>query len=262
METKAEEFLKGFHERFPGCTSDCMATGQTEAGLSSYELLAAEVNSPGVVLDLACGDGFLLSLLSPESRRIGLDMSEAELALAKQRPGLELILGNGREIPLNNASVDYVLCHMAYMLMSGVGPVTAEIHRVLKSGGVFAAAIPHPAPIGFEPDAATKLYIEVRNKALAEEQLEPSKIGAPATKSMEGIRGLLSLFEQAQFREYTVNYRMSLAEAVRYFSLLYSPGQLSPQGFENFKKELRLAFSQLPQPIATRMPILCWSAVK
>lgn len=257
-----EDFLQKFHERFPGCTSTCMASGRTEMGLSSYEHLAKTVGSPAVLLDLACGDGYFLSLVPASVRRIGLDMSEAELRLAAERPGLELIHGNGREIPLSTASVDQVTCHMAFMLFTGVEQVVAEILRVLKPGGTFSAVIPHPSPKGFEPDLATKIYFDVRTGALAEEGLEPTKIGESATKSREGINQLMGGFREATFQEFTVKYEMNLEEAVRYFSLLYTPGQLSAAGFNRFQEELRMRYSDLPMPIAARLPILCWSAVK
>jgi hypothetical protein len=143
-----------------------------------------------------------------------------------------------------------------------VHEVVEEIRRVLRPGGIFAAVIPHPAPATREPDAALPVYMGLRGRALAEENLQPSKIGDIATKSEEGIKDLLSGFGETKFRELTVKYEMSLEEAVRYFSLLYSPGQLSAAGFERFKKDLRAAFSEMPEPILTHMPILCWSAVK
>lgn len=63
-ETKrVEDFLKTYHARFPGCTSACVKGARGEDGLSSYEVLAELVGASGTVLDLACGDGFLLSVV-------------------------------------------------------------------------------------------------------------------------------------------------------------------------------------------------------
>lgn len=80
-ETKrVEDFLKTYHARFPGCTSACVKGARGEDGLSSYEVLAERAGASGKVLDLACGDGFLLSVVKerkPGARLVGIDMSEA-----------------------------------------------------------------------------------------------------------------------------------------------------------------------------------------
>jgi SAM-dependent methyltransferase len=43
---------------------------------------------------------------------------------------------------LPDASVDAVLCHLALMLFEPVGPVLAEIGRILRPGGMLAAVVP------------------------------------------------------------------------------------------------------------------------
>lgn len=87
-----EIFLKNFHAQLPGCTSQTMASHRTSAEKSSYELLADLVPTDSkslTVLDLACGDGYLLSLLESRNQTglelHGIDTSESELGAAKKR---------------------------------------------------------------------------------------------------------------------------------------------------------------------------------
>src|SRR5688572_16465312 len=103
-----------------------MKSGRTDAGVSSYELLSLEARSEGTLLDLACGEGYLLFLLENQLSQlnlIGLDMSASELRLAKRAVKAKLLHGNARKIPLSSGSVDQVLSHMALMLMPDVDEV-------------------------------------------------------------------------------------------------------------------------------------------
>jgi ubiquinone/menaquinone biosynthesis C-methylase UbiE len=153
MATTSEDwmnYLVEAHEIFPGMTPYVFAEYATQEGLNSYEVLAktlAPFKGRDVkVLDLACGDGhlttYLLGTFSPQSQIVGLDMSEAELALAKKiftDPRVSFVLGKAQDMPFEAQSFDVVFCHMAFMLMSPIEPVIKEIARILKPGGVFAA---------------------------------------------------------------------------------------------------------------------------
>src|SRR4051812_33699826 len=80
------------HKRAPSQTPDAFAAYKTTEGLNSYQILACEIakfsGKDLNIVDLACGDGHLipslLPKLSPQSLVHGIDMSESELAIAKQ----------------------------------------------------------------------------------------------------------------------------------------------------------------------------------
>ena len=100
------------------------------------------------VLDLGCGDGALLEQLIDRGLRrdavVGVDISGGELALARSRPalaGVGLVRARAQRLPLAPASVDWVLSHLAFMLMDDIEAVVAEIGRVLGPGGRFAAVV-------------------------------------------------------------------------------------------------------------------------
>lgn len=97
------------------------------------------------LLDVACGTGRFLRqvrLAFPALRLCGLDLSETYLEEAKRhldglRPG-DLIAGNAEQIPLDDASQDFVTAIFLYHELPGEvrRTVTSEIARVLKPGGL------------------------------------------------------------------------------------------------------------------------------
>ena len=154
-----EAFLIDFHNQRPGLTAialgDLPITCGAQHYSSSYALLASVIPvnvDETSVLDLACGDGFLLALL--ESRRqqnlhlSGIDMSTGELHRASVRlqASTKLIEGTAQHLPWPAKSFDHVLCHMAFMLMENVEEVVREIRRVLKQSGTYSAIVGASAP--------------------------------------------------------------------------------------------------------------------
>jgi SAM-dependent methyltransferase len=98
-----------------------------------------------VVLDLGCGAGIDLllaaELAGPRGRVIGVDMTEAMLATARQavadsgRANVEVREGLIEDLPVENASVDRVISNCVINLSPQKRRVFAEIARVLRPGG-------------------------------------------------------------------------------------------------------------------------------
>jgi SAM-dependent methyltransferase len=148
---------------------------------------------PITIVDLACGDGYLLEQIRerlPGARLIGIDMSAEELAAARLRlgPGVELLLERAQRLPLADRSVDYLLCHMALMLMDDVEEVVREIARVLKPGGVFAAIVGGDLP----PEGAYADFLAILREALAGREQPLLPLGDPRTQSAEGLSALFA----------------------------------------------------------------------
>ena len=135
------DHLLAVHGANAGFTEACASRCQDDQGRSSYAWLAEAIDPPRHrnVLDLACGSH------GAAIRMTGVDMSEAELALARARvPSAELALHRGLAQDmafLDDASQDAVLCHWALTLMDPVAPVLREVRRVLRPGGTFAAIV-------------------------------------------------------------------------------------------------------------------------
>jgi ubiquinone/menaquinone biosynthesis C-methylase UbiE len=145
------DHLLAVHGANAGFTEACASRCRDARGRSSYAWLADALDPAQHrdVLDLACGSGPLLELVAARhGDRLcltGVDMSEAELALARARvPDADLTLYQGlaQEMTfLADASQDAVLCHWALTLMDPVAPVLREVRRVLRPGGTFAAIV-------------------------------------------------------------------------------------------------------------------------
>lgn len=185
MSNAAERFLTDFHDRLPGGSSRAFAcltiadeTGRHHA--SPYHALVDRVQAaaaalpPGPLLDLACGDGHLLALLAHSAKPsrsaatppaaastttarplLGVDFSAGELAAARARLGAAVLLHRARAqaLPLADASVAVITCHMALMLMAEPEVVVAELRRVLRPGGRLLAVLPAvPVPPDTPPD--------------------------------------------------------------------------------------------------------------
>ncbi|MGN6109267.1 MAG: class I SAM-dependent methyltransferase [Kofleriaceae bacterium] len=177
-----ETILRRFHAERPGITSSALA----RAG--SYHRLAELVPPGARVLDLACGDGYLLELLAARGARpIGVDLSAAELAAARARSAAHpLVLARAQALPLATGAVDACVSHFAFMLMDDPEQVVRELARVIAPGGWFAAVL-GGGPTAHGDDAFHR-YLALT----AEIQRAAPRFGDPRTKSEEGWRELFA----------------------------------------------------------------------
>jgi SAM-dependent methyltransferase len=190
--TAGEAFLRRFHNECPGVTPRALWAGRGPDGRSSYQWLADESAGRARVLDLACGDGALLTLLPAETTRTGLDMSHAELALAARRPelaGTSLVRGRAQDLPFPADAFDACVSHMAFMLMDSVDEVAAELARVLAPGGLLALVM----GAGAGEDAYTMFRARMRgvlDDQPADRRMPP--VGDRRTRTREGLDEILT----------------------------------------------------------------------
>lgn len=159
----SERFLQDFHDRMPGGSPPAftLCTLRDESGenhahtyaalVSSVEQLSAAHCAHALrLLDLACGDGFLLSQFSdrfggrqPTFDVTGVDLSRGELRAARTRLGgaPKLLQARAQALPFADATFDMVTCHMALMLMQEPDTVLCEIGRVLTPAGALHAVV-------------------------------------------------------------------------------------------------------------------------
>jgi SAM-dependent methyltransferase len=198
------EYLLEAHKAAPGMTSRLFGTYTNEFGVTSYGMLLATLDErcsgPITLVDLACGDGYLLSLaaarLGQGSELIGVDMSASELEAAERRLkglGVRLIQGKAQDLSLPDASVDVVLSHLAFMLMEPVEPVALAIARVLRRGGVFSAVVSCPEPN--VKNAGLRGFVHREIRAFYREQfpnIDQMVWGDPRTNKPEGLAELFN----------------------------------------------------------------------
>ena len=114
-------------------------------GRNSYEVLAHALGvQDEPVLDLACGDGYLLELVRRDHDCLGVDWNAAELSAASRRLGSHapLARADAADLPIATRSFGAVLCHYALMLLQPLEGVLAELARILRPGGLLAAVLP------------------------------------------------------------------------------------------------------------------------
>ncbi len=152
-------YLHDAHHSMPGMTEFCFADHPTDLGPNTYEVLASKLDTfkhkAPSILDLACGDGYLLpyvrKYVETWNRYVGVDMVESEIQRAAERyreSSVEFVCAKAQKLPFSRNEFDIVLCHMALMLMLPLDPVLAEISRVLKDKGSFLCVIGRKTPKG------------------------------------------------------------------------------------------------------------------
>jgi len=148
------EHLDIIHKNYAGFTEKVATSCRDSDGNNSYELLLNIVDKDkhknSDVLDIACGSGVLLKLLSIKnftlhSQLTGIDISDSELQLAhKKLSNLDINLFKDKAQNLDfieNNSQDLIFCHWALTLMNPIIPVLKNIKRLLKNEGIFSAII-------------------------------------------------------------------------------------------------------------------------
>lgn len=114
----------------------------------------AQFQKNDLVLDLGCGEGFLISLIPDLTEKIvGLDISKIALNRAreilKDKKKVELRWGNAEELNLPNESFDKIICSEMLEHTPQPRKVMEEIYRVLKNNGLLVISVPDEKRIQF-----------------------------------------------------------------------------------------------------------------
>ena len=128
------------------CEVDALPSAVTESfcGVGNPFLLGQPLPDHRV-LDLGCGAGFdtLLAaqMVGPNGKVIGVDMTPEMIAKARTNAekmgpaNVEFFLEEIEDLPLPDASVDFVFSNGVFNLCSDKPKVLSEAFRVLKPGG-------------------------------------------------------------------------------------------------------------------------------
>jgi ubiquinone/menaquinone biosynthesis C-methylase UbiE len=103
--------------------------------------IAAMVPAGGSVLEVAPGPGFLSIELAKRGLQVrAVDISKTFVEIARKNAAAEGVkarfqLGNAAALPIDDASVDFVVCRAAFKNFSEPVKAMAEMRRVLRPGG-------------------------------------------------------------------------------------------------------------------------------
>lgn len=103
--------------------------------------IAARVSAAGAVLEVAPGPGFLSIELAKRGLRVrAVDISKTFVEIARKNAEhdgvkVDFCLGNAADLPVDTASVDYVVCRAAFKNFTQPVKAMAEMLRVLRPGG-------------------------------------------------------------------------------------------------------------------------------
>ena len=118
-----------------------------------------DLRSGETLLDLGCGEGrhAITAYMLEDIHAVGIDLSHKDLQTTRTRfkefedPSLKektlnISVANGAYLPFPDAHFDKVICSEVLEHIPDYRPVLAEINRVLKVGGIFAASVPRYFP--------------------------------------------------------------------------------------------------------------------
>lgn len=138
---------KGVAAQTAGYSPEELANLPQDAVMNSFgcgnPLAFSQVQPGQTVLDLGSGAGIDLLIaaerVGPTGRVIGVDMTDEMLARARKNcaafPQIEVRKGYIEELPVEDASVDWVISNCVINLSPDKPRVFAEIARVLRPGG-------------------------------------------------------------------------------------------------------------------------------
>jgi SAM-dependent methyltransferase len=240
------EFLREWHAHHPGKSGAVFSDGRiVDDGRSSYALLVDDVAAlpdAHIVLDLACGDGYLLELLAdrlPSAELIGVDVTPQELELARKRglpKRVRTVEARAGELPLDDASIDAAVCHMALMLFDDAAAVVGELTRVIRPGGSFSAVL-GPAPGSNELAARLRDLIA---EAEAADELPPLTAGDPRTFKEESLRALFAsdAWHDPQIEDFRLAIDGPDDQALTGMLGMYQVARLSAESQSNLREQL------------------------
>jgi SAM-dependent methyltransferase len=105
------------------------------------------------VLDLGCGEGYCSRMLRQRGAQVrGVDISERMIELARQAEyaqpmGIDYDTADATNVHLGDASVDVVVAVFLfnYLGVEQMHQTMTNVHRMLRPGGHFVFAVPHPS---------------------------------------------------------------------------------------------------------------------
>jgi SAM-dependent methyltransferase len=241
-------YLQQFHSTHPGITEAALNHAVDPEVGTGFDWLATIVPPDSTtVLDLGCGSAPMRERLDA-AVSVGADRSAAELQVALASDRGPVVRADAAALPLRDACIDSVVMSMAYMLVPREQTL-AEIHRVLRPGGTFAALVPAMWPIRpADLPGVVALTASLRGPGSMPYVVNPR----PLARELRAA-GMQPVAYQRRRFDFPLTSRSDVQLAV---TALYTPGR-SPAQLRRAERVLRaLRIRSLP------VPLLRFSATK
>ena len=128
-----------YEEIYSGRTEVWVDQGRTPEFLRYFASLV-ESTHPKSVLEIGCGEGFLLSTVKAE-RKSAVDVSANALHLAREKTSAEFAVAFAEHLPFADASFDAVYSVGVMEHFVDDGAASSDILRVLRPGGTYLCLI-------------------------------------------------------------------------------------------------------------------------
>lgn len=124
----------------------------------------SQLRNNDAVLDLGCGEGFLISCLPDLKKIVGIDISKVALNKArkilKNKPNIQLSWGDAQKLNIPNQSFDKIICSETLEHLPQPEKAIKEIHRVLKKNGLAIISVPDEKRIQFIMKVAKFFFLD------------------------------------------------------------------------------------------------------
>lgn len=153
---------------------------------------------PDLVLDIATGTGDLAINLAKTgaTKIIGLDISEGMLAVGRKKIAkeqlsekIEMVQGDSEALPFENNSFDAITVAFGVRNFENLKKGLAEIHRVLKPGGIFVVletSVPTKFPFKQGYSVYTRYLLPLIGKLFSKDQSAYSYLSKSAAAFPHG----------------------------------------------------------------------------
>jgi SAM-dependent methyltransferase len=244
-----ETYLSSVHRETLNMTPKAYGAYRTSTGQNSYEVLVSVLNKKPSkdlhVLDLGCGDGYLIQYLlpklGPKGKITGVDMVPSEIERAKAvytDKRVQFHVARAQELPVPNTSVDVVLCHLTLMLMRPIEPVVRKLLQILKLGGEIAGIVPMPRRYGttaYELGELVGAFIDQKHPGMR----KSFQAGDPRFETEEGIQAILKGFrDDLWVQDFDILIPLDPEAIWNFHRDMYVIGALSPQTRLELKEKM------------------------
>jgi len=189
--------------------------------LSAGELAAAAARLTELGIPLAGLDGPNGPTADPRAMP-SASGSAPDPAHVTALPPVTLYQARAQALPLADASIAAITCHMALMLMSDPAQVVAELGRVLRPGGRLLAVLPHIDPLNSAPQPLLQAWLSALRPEARDAGWQQVRFENRAWGDDQGLAALLRpAFTPLLLTPLTARQRLSPSQAWDWFAGMY-----------------------------------------